>query len=132
MNKKTFSLCIVIGLLISIRSIFNKSSNMTYIVASVNIIAFSFVVYTIIEKIVFKIIGKIRESNVPIKIINREIRKIRTKVWGLGGIVVVGLIVIYLICYCSNLGNDIISILALGFSVLDDDIIDLISENYRI
>ena len=38
----------------------------------------------------------------------------------------------YFLYACSGLGNDIISILALGISVLDDEIIKKITEIYRI
>ena len=35
--------------------------------------------------------------------------------------------------YCnSGLGNDIISILALGISILDDEIVKEITDNYKI
>ena len=94
MNKNIGILSIIIGILIFIRCIFEKSDKIIYIVAGINIVAIIFVIYTIVERVLHNIIAKIEKSR--------------------------------------GLGNDIISILALGISVLDDEIVRKITENYRI
>lgn len=103
-----------------------------YIVVGINIVAIVFVLYTIIEKILDDIIDRIKKSEVPLQIIKREIKNTQLKIWGWTIAFSAVVIVWYFLYACSGLGNDIISILALGISVLDDEIIKKITEIYRI
>ena len=126
-NKKISILVITIAIIILLRCIFDSNENIIYIVAGINIVAIVFVLYTIIEKILDDIIDRIKKSEVPLQIIKREIKK-----WGWTIAFSAVVIVWYFLYACSGLGNDIISILALGISVLDDEIIKKITEIYRI
>lgn len=56
MKKKIWVLVIVIGIIIMLRTIFDSNKNLIYIVAGINIVAIVFVIYTIIEKIVYNVI----------------------------------------------------------------------------
>lgn len=132
MNRNISILSVVIAIVILLRCIFDSNENLLYIVAGINIIAIAFVLYTIIEKTVNGIANNIRESNVPKQIIVREEKIIRFKMWGWSIGVSIIAVIAYLSFWCSNLGNDIISILALGLSILDDEIVKKITENYRI
>ena len=78
------------------------------------------------------IIDRIKKSEVPLQIIKREIKNTQLKIWGWTIAFSAVVIVWYFLYACSGLGNDIISILALGISVLDDEIIKKITEIYRI
>ena len=120
-NKKISILVITIAIIILLRCIFDSNENIIYIVAGINIVAIVFVLYTIIEK-----------SEVPLQIIKREIKNTQLKIWGWTIAFSAVVIVWYFLYACSGLGNDIISILALGISVLDDEIIKKITEIYRI
>ena len=119
-NKKISILVITIAIIILLRCIFDSNENIIYIVVGINIVAIVFVLYTIIEKILDDIIDRIKKSEVPLQIIKREIKNTQLKIWG------------WTIAFSAGLGNDIISILALGISVLDDEIIKKITEIYRI
>ncbi len=131
MKKKIWVLVIVIGIIIMLRTIFDSNKNLIYIVAGINIVAIVFVIYTIIEKIVYNVIKRIQESGIPEQIMSREIAGAQYRIWFWSVVISAGLIVLYLTYWCSNLGNDIISILALGISVLDDEIVQMIADNYK-
>lgn len=132
MSKNISVLSVVIAIIILIRCIFNSNENIIYIVAGINIVALVFVIYTIVEKILDNINDKIKESGVPLRIIKREIKSTRLKIWCWSIAVSVVVIALYLGQWCSSLGNDIISILALGISVLDDEIVRKVTDNYKI
>ncbi len=115
-----------------LRTIFDTNPKLIYIVAGINIVAIVFVIYTIIEKTVCNVIKRIQESGIPEQIMSREIAGAQYRIWFWSIVVSVVLIVLYLLYWCSNLGNDIISILALGISVLDDEIVQIIADNYKV
>ena len=131
-NKEISILVITIAIIILLRCIFDSNENIIYIVVGINIVAIVFVLYTIIEKILDDIIDRIKKSEVPLQIIKREIKNTQLKIWGWTIAFSAVVIVWYFLYACSGLGNDIISILALGISVLDDEIIKKITEIYRI
>ena len=122
MNKKLSVLSFVIAIVIFLRCLFDNNENLIYIIAGINTVAFLFIECTIIEKTVSNIVDKIESSNVPEQIREREISSTRFKIWIWGMSISGIIIVLYFLCGCSNLGNDIISILALGVSILDDEI----------
>lgn len=130
--RKIVVLSIVMGLMIFIRACFDNNEAIVYIVAGLNIVAIAFVIYTVVEKISKNVIKKIKESKVPEKVVDREVKSTRLKIWGtsigIGGVFVVT----YCGWLCSGLGNDIISILALGISVMDDEIVRLVTDIYKI
>jgi hypothetical protein len=132
MNKNISVLSIAIAIIIFLRCILDGNNNIIYIVAGINIVAIIFVVYTIIEKILNNIIDKIKKSKVPEQILNREIAGTQVKIWGWSIVIGVIVILVYFWKWCSGLGNDIISILALGISILDDEIVKKITDNYKI
>lgn len=132
MNKNIFVLSVAIAIIIFLRCILDGNNNIIYIVAGINIVAIVFVVYTIIEKILNNTIDKIKKSKAPEQIINREIASVQVKIWGWSITIGVIAILVYFWKLCSGLGNDIISILALGISILDDEIANKITDNYKI
>lgn len=121
MNKNISILSIVITIVIFLRCIFDSNENLLYIVAGINVVVSAFVLYTIFEKIVNGITNKIKESNVPKQIIAREVKIVRFKMWGWGIGISVIVFIVYFSFLCSNLGNDIIAILTLGLSILDNE-----------
>jgi len=132
MSRNLSVLSVVIAIIIFIRCVFDSIDELVYIVAGINIVAIVFVIYTIIEKIVENITRKIKESSVPKQIVKREITSTRLKVWGISCLINISLVLLYFLYWCSSLGNDIISILALGISVLDDEIVKKVTEAYKI
>lgn len=132
MAKRLLLLSIAVGFIIFIRTILNSSDNLVYIVAVINIISIMFVICTIIDKIISIITDKIKQTKAPTQIIKREVKNIRFKIWGLSIISIIFVTIFYLTYLCSSLGNDIISILALGLSILDSEIAKGIAEIYKI
>lgn len=132
LSKNIWVISIVIGIIIFIRCIFDNDENIIYIIGGINIVAIVYVVCTIIEKILNGIISKIDESGDPRQIRKRETRKIKIMIWSVCTVLGALIIGIYFSVMCSSLGNDIISILALGISVLDDDIVKNAIEICRI
>jgi len=132
MNKKVFTLLTVMAILVMIRCVFDASDNLNYIVASINIVALVYVVFTVLDNIVIKICERISKVNLSKQIRKREIKCVRNKVWIMGTGICGIIFSVYLIFFCSNLGNDIISIVALTISVLDKEFVALISNNYKI
>lgn len=132
MNKKVLILSVIMALLFFVRIILNDSDELVYIVAGINLVAVLCVVGNIIEKTVYNIHIKIKETGAPKQLINRELRKSKKTIWsiGIGGSLVA--ITLYLVFLCSNLGNDIISIGALAVALLDDDIAEIVVANYKI
>jgi len=132
MNKNIPILSISIAIIILLRCLFDNHEKIVYIVAGINIVAIIYVIYTIIEKIVNNIAGRLRKSGAPEQILNRELKNTRNRIWKYSIGINIILIILYFGLWCSGLGNDIISIIALGISVLDDEIVKIISDNYKI
>lgn len=132
MKKNIPILSFTIILAIVIRCIFSASPNLTYLVAAINIIAILFVVFTIVYDIIYNVQERIKESGVPKQIQTREMKKLSSKIYLFSIVITVTLTVLYFFLWCSSLGNDVISILALGLSILDDEIVDNISRNIKI
>lgn len=125
MNKKMVMLVFITLILIMIRFICNAHKDLVYINAGINIVALLYVIYTIIERIEDKIKNTVQDKR-PKQIISRDtkILKHKIKFWSLS--ICFLLTVIYFALFCCNLGNDIISIIALGCSILDDEIVNII------
>lgn len=132
MSKNISVLSIVIAIVILIRFIFNSNENIVYIIAGINIVAIAFVVYTIIEKILQNIIERIKKSGIPLQIAKRETKHIKLKIECGSIIISVILITVYFWLWCSEIGNDILSIITLGISILDDEIVKKVTEIYKI
>ena len=132
MNRNMPVLSLVMALIIGLRCVFDKNERLIYIVAVINVVAIVYVLFTILDNIANRLVDKVIVSNVPQQILKREKRSIRIKVWAWGCSINLILIIAYFWFWCSNLGNDIISIIALGISIMDDDIVKLVIENYRL
>ena len=102
MNKNIFVLSIAIAIIIFLRCIFDGNDNIIYIVAGINILH------------------------------PHILTCAQVKIWGWSIAIGVIVILVYFWKWCSGLGNDIISILALGISILDDEIVKEITDNYKI
>lgn len=77
MKKNLPVLGIAVALFIFIRCIFNNDVNLKYIVATLNIVAVVFVVYTILERVIANVVAKIERSQAPIQIRMREKSRFR-------------------------------------------------------
>lgn len=130
-RKKMAVLLIVTLLMMISRCIITDADDSIKYMAIVNIIAIAYIFYTIIEKIVDKLESVVRSSGVPKEIQEKNIKEIQNGIWTKavgGGAIFSGA---YFIFLCSSLLNDIVSILALLISVLDDDIVEIVSEYYK-
>ena len=118
--------------LIVIRNIFNYHPQIDIIISFINLFALLVVIHLITEHILEKVLIRISKSKVPKQIIHREKKNkkniINLLVYGVFSVFAL----VYLIFFRSSLGNDIISILALGLSLIDTYLIDTISKNIKL
>ncbi len=118
---------VIIAILIVIRVLLNKNPQIVFVVALINLIALLIVVFSITVQIKTIITDKIMQSKVPEDIVKREKRQNYKKVDFCIYIPLLIIYIVYLIYFCSELGNDIISILALGLSLMDSFIADAVA-----
>lgn len=115
--------------LIVVRIMMNKIAEVDLVVGIINIVALLAVVSIVVQRIVSKVQTAIEDSGVPFEIRSREknnaIRKLERIVY----VPLFVFVMIYLVCWKSGLGNDIISIASLGLSLTDVTIVDVVS-NY--
>lgn len=115
--------------LIVVRIMMNKIAEVDLVVAIINIVALLAVVSIVVQRIMSKVQTAIEDSGVPFEIRSREknnaIRKLERIVY----VPLFVFVMIYLVCWKSGLGNDIISIASLGLSLTDVTIVDVVS-NY--
>lgn len=128
-DKKSLYLLVVVGLLVFIRVVFDKNNYLTYIVAVINIAAYSFVFSSIVVDSMKGIEERIKKTGVPVQVIDRTCREVRVKI-GFIFVVLLLMPIIITLFKCSSLKNDLLSILALGLSILDDEISEWIIMNY--
>lgn len=117
---------IIIAILIVFRVLLNNNPQLIFVVASINLIALLIVVFSITVQIKTKITYIIEQSGIPEDIATREKTQICRIVDGLY-IPLAIIYIVYLVSFCSELGNDIISILALGLSLTDSFIADAVA-----
>ena len=119
-------------ILIVIRVLFDGVPRLEYIVAGINIVALSIVIYTIVGKICTNIEARIRHSNVPPQIQIREKMRAKRLLYGIVTFILVGGVGFYFKIGCTALVNDIMAIIALAISIADEDIIQYISSSYKL
>lgn len=116
-NKPTFA--IVMVLLIVARCLLNYNMQLTLIVGLINLFSLLTVVVSITEQFKMEFINKMKSYSMLEDIKMREQKKILRTAGCAVYIPLIVLFIIYLIFFVSDLGNDIISILALGLSLSD-------------
>ncbi len=128
MNRKAIAIALIVPLLIFVRHVSEPSPFLIYIVGAINIVAVIYVLFTISQRIYKKGFEKIKSRDIPTQFKDRKRRGSLVALWSI--FVVVGIILpcIYLFRLCSSEGNDIVSIIALGLSIIDDEIVDLLSD----
>lgn len=129
MNKLE-SILIVTVLLVALRCVVEKTEQSCQYVSVINIIALLVVVYLTTEQIVLAIKDKISSLNVPKEVRVREVRNVQRNQYFLVYVPFTVLSLIYLILFSSSLGNDIISIIALGLSLCNNHIVRIAVESY--
>lgn len=124
-NLPVFGIITVI--LIVFRVLLNNNSQLIFVVASINLVALLVVVFSITVQTKTKIAEKITQSGVPKDIRNREKKCLFRSVDCWTYIPLTIIYIAYLVCFCSELGNDIMAIIALGLSLSDSFIADAIA-----
>ena len=128
MNRKSVAIILIVLLLIFVRHISEPSPFLIYIVGTINIVALIYVLFTILQGVYNKGFKKIQSRDIPDQFKDRK--RIKSLAVLCGIFLVVGIIFpcIYLFILCSSERNDIVSIIALGLSIIDDEIVDLLSK----
>lgn len=132
MKKPRLALLLAFAFLVAVRIIFADHDNLDTIVAMINLVALYIVVFDIAERIKDTIIMKIADTCGSQSIANREIR-IFSKLFYIAVIIINLLfIVLYFIFLCSSTANDVLAIIALGLSVLDEESVAVGSMLYKV
>lgn len=132
MKKPRLVLLLAFAFLVAVRIIFADHDNLDTIVAMINLVALYIVVFDIAERIKDTIIMKIADTCGSQSIANREIRKF-SKLFYIAVIIINLLfIVLYFIFLCSSTANDVLAIIALGLSVLDEESVAVGSMLYKV
>lgn len=117
--------------LIFLRIFLDSSEKLVAIVAMINCVAFAVVMFDVLDRLKAEIINKIQNSTAAKTITQREIFSFSRKYYIFVLIVFIPLLILYVLCWCSSISNDIVSIVALAVSVLDDEIVSLGKSVYR-
>ena len=118
--------------LIILRVLLDRNEHLEIINAVINLIAFYIVVFNISEAIKEKTLARIARVCGAKEISKREQKKYtHLFYWTL---IVINLLVsiIYIFFLRSNLGNDILSIISLALSLLDEEVVKIGSLLYKI
>ena len=122
---------IITAILLVFRILLNNNQQLVLVISSINLAALLIVVFSITVQIKTKISNKIIQSGVPQDIIKREKKQVCRAVDCYTYIPLAIVYIIYLFFFSCELGNDIISIFALGLSLSDTFISDVVANLYR-
>lgn len=127
-----FPVCgILVELLIVVRCLLDKNEDLIIILATINLIAAAVVIYSIYYHIKTNIMKILKCSSGLNELKNLQKPTIEKRVRIIKNIAFISFAIfalIYMIFFISNLGNDIISISALGLSLSDSFISDLLTK----
>ena len=124
-NLPVFGIITVI--LVVFRILLNNNPQLVFVVASINLVALLIVVFAITNRAKTTIAEKITQSGVPKDIEIREKKHFRRCIYCWTYIPLTIIYISYLFCFSSELGNDIISIVALGLSLSDSFIANAVA-----
>lgn len=131
MNKKVLTLTVATIILIFLRCSFNENEQLMYVITGINIVSTVYVIYTILERVSSAIENRIKATRTPKDVLEREIKNTRNKKNIISMIVIIGMIAFWL-WGRTSLSNDILSIITLWISIIDEELVNIIAENYKI
>ena len=131
MKNKLPVFAFVTAILFVVRILFNSNSQLTLVIASINLVALLVVVFSILNQIMERISEIIKDSNVPLEVMNREKKDTYKRVFFRTFIPLLVFSILYLVFWCCELANDLISIVALGLSLSDADIAEVLAAQYK-
>ena len=129
-GKSRWIICAVGALFIIGRIVLRDSTLIVFIVATINSIAYLYVTFSVIERCYISFKDKIRVSDLLNIVKTRRCKKayiIRAIVFLLN----ITIVIIYVIFFRSSMINDVIAIFTVVLSIVDDSIIQLVTENYQ-
>lgn len=132
MKKPRIVLAFAFAFLIALRIIIDSFEGLTLVVAMINVASLLVVVFDIAENLKKSILLKIKDK-IPAKSIAKR-EKEKFLIWFYAVLIAVCSLfsVLYIALWHSNLGNDILSVVALMVSFLDDEIIALGTFLYKV
>lgn len=125
-------IAVIISLLIFLRLILKDSSEIMTMVTVFNIVATLFVILEIAEGAKNAIVAKIERTCAAQSISMREKKRFLNLFWIVLLVIVVLFIGVTLRFFCTSIANDILSIGALGLSLLIDEIVMLFEKLYKV
>lgn len=120
--KRSIGIALLFLVLAIVRVVFNGNNNIIYVVALINIISLVIVVFGIIEKYL-NIVKNEKYSNLSEQMVKVRYLKLKRALISTTVVLFTILIAIYIKFFIAEQYNDVVSIIALGLSILDDDII---------
>ena len=116
--------------LLVFRILLNNNQQLVIIISVINLVALFIVVYSITTQIKANLSNKIIQSGIPDDIMDRDKKQAYRRVDCYTYFPLTIFYVIYLFFLSSELGNDIISIIALSLSLSSSFISDVITNLY--
>lgn len=131
-NKKSDKLLIIyVGVFIAIlRYIIREFDYVDKVIGIVNIVAFDYVVGSIINDVCQSMGFRIEKENIYSKAnTNKKIKMLRKK-RNIVRFIIFGPLSIFFVFVCDAVFNDIVSIISLSISIASDYIVDCFVDNY--
>lgn len=124
--KRFITIIPIFIMLIIVRILLNNDENIDYIIAIINISALLVIYVDVIDSNIKFIFSQ--NKTYPDEIVLREVKNFRKKSICLGVVLFSSFSSLYIIFLVSNLGNDIISIITIGLSLLESGIIEFVNK----
>lgn len=126
---------VILGTIV-LRCIYNANNeHLLPLLVIINIVATAYTIFIYPIEVTRNVKKWLLSNNVQPIVCDRIMGRIRTKIWVLISVTFIFLIISLLICHfvfsILSIANDVISILAFGFSVLQKNIIELLTVFYQ-
>ena len=132
MKNHTPTFVILTLLLIAFRCLFNGTDQLVLVNGLLNSVALLFVFFSITEQIIEAIHSRIDTVPLPKDIAVREKKSKKIATYIISYLVYAIIVFVYLRFFISELGNDILSIISLGLSLIDRNISNCIANNIKL
>ena len=127
--KKALSLSLLFLIVLIVRIVCNQSEHIIYLIAGIGWASLIITIACIIDNVI-KGIRKAYASR-PQKIANKTIKRIIAWYIIIPAVLMPIFLGLYFKFLCSNLANDLLSIITIGIAVLDEEITNLFLSFYK-
>ncbi len=125
-------IAVIFALIIFLRFVFDDNSELMIMVTVFNIVATLIVLLDIADGAKEAIVQKIEKTCAAPSISVREKKRFKKLFWSILSVGVLLFVGLALKFCCSSLGNDVLSMGSLGISLLNDEIIQICKNLYKV